>query len=63
MQSSLISARLKQDSVVFSFPFISFGFCLKSLGSEICQLYSSACVLNTKASEVLLEFQGFQLIY
>lgn len=39
------------------------GFCLKSLGSEICQLYSSACVLYTEASELLLEFQIFQLIY
>lgn len=64
MQSSFfISAHLKQDSVVFSFPFISFRFCLKSLGSEICQLHSSACVLYTEASEVLLEFQRVQLIY
>lgn len=39
------------------------GFCLKSLGSEVCQLHSSACVLYTEASEVLLEFQRFQLIY
>ncbi|XP_066057584.1 GTPase-activating Rap/Ran-GAP domain-like protein 3 isoform X2 [Chamaea fasciata] len=39
-------------------------FCKKeSLGSEICQLHSSACVLYTEASALLLEFQRFQLIY
>lgn len=36
---------------------------MKSLESEICQLHSSACVLYTEASELLLEFQRFQLIY
>lgn len=52
--------RTKLSSVLIS---CNTRFCLKSLGSEKCKLHSSACVFYTEASEVLLEFQRFQLIY
>lgn len=63
MQSSfiLISTRLKQNLIVFSFPVI-LDFVWSHCGVKYEELHCSACVSYAEASEVLLEFQAFQLI-